>query len=42
MGDFHSGVAKLLRSELDDSQRQLEEELATIDARILPPLYSSA
>ncbi|WP_158793812.1 DUF2326 domain-containing protein [Granulicella sp. L60] len=34
VGDFHSGVARLLRSELAASQSQLEEELAAIDEEL--------
>jgi uncharacterized protein YydD (DUF2326 family) len=34
VGNFHTGVARLLRSELDASQSQLEEELATIDEEL--------
>ncbi len=34
VGEFHAGVARLLRSELDASQTQLEEELAAIDREL--------
>lgn len=36
VGDFHSGVARILRSELDASQTELEEEIASIDAELAP------
>lgn len=32
VGDFHSGVARILRSELEASQTELEEKIASIDA----------
>jgi hypothetical protein len=35
VGEFHTGVARLLRSELDASQAQIEEQLATIDQELL-------
>jgi Uncharacterised protein conserved in bacteria (DUF2326) len=34
VGDFHTGVVRLLRSELDASQAQIEEELGTIDEEL--------
>ena len=34
VGDFHSGVARILRSELDASHTELEEEIASIDAEL--------
>ena len=34
VGGFHTGVARILRSELDASQTQLEEQLAEIDQEL--------
>jgi hypothetical protein len=34
VGEFHTGVARILRSELDASQTQIEEQLAVIDQEL--------
>jgi hypothetical protein len=35
VGEFHTGVARILRSELGASQREIEEQLATIDQELV-------
>jgi hypothetical protein len=35
VGEFHTGVARLLRSELDASQTQIDEQLAAIDQELV-------